>query len=340
MLLLVVLDAALVYLVVLDPTATFALSLTLVALVYLPMRDWLARRVLRTSHRQPLMFHRVIDVALTPVVRNANMAWRTLLQDAFAPLHMEQVESTTIPAIDGNGVALLLPGMGPITPLRLEHADGGRKLFSPADLRLAREFCTMLGHALASRDAYERGVAEERSRVARDIHDNIGAQLLSALHSMELEHKDTMIRETISDLRGIINNAAGDDLCLDEALAELRLEASQRLTLSGIELDWQGNALDIPSAPTPQVVHGVRSILREGLSNVIRHSGATRVVVAACCRDGRLTLSIADNGHGLDDRAVRGNGLGNMQTRATALKGTLATLDNEPGLRLLLEVPL
>src|SRR5690606_30427819 len=164
-------------------------SLSLVALLYLPLRDWLSRRLLRKSVRRPLLFRRVIDVALTPLPAEANAAWCALLQDAFAPLEMCPGEPVGEPRIEREGIALSLPGNGAILPLRLEHPDGGRKLFNPGALRLAREACNMLGHALASRDAYERGAAEERTRVARDIHDNIGAQLLSALHSEGTQRK-------------------------------------------------------------------------------------------------------------------------------------------------------
>lgn len=338
--LLLLLDAALAWSLVLDRTAAFAASLSLVALLYLPLRDWLARRVLRKSKRQPLLFHRVIDVALAPLATEANATWRALLQDAFAPLGMGVGEPVPEAEIGAEGVVLSLPGNGPIAPLHLEHADGGRKLFTPGDLRVARELCTMLGHALSSRDAYERGAAEERARVTRDIHDNIGAQLLSALHSGEPERKNALIRETITDIRGIINNAAGGHQCLDEALAELRLEASQRLALSGIELAWQMDPLDAGAVRGPQLIHGLRSILREGLSNAIRHSGATRVTITASCRNDRLALAIADNGKGLDAAATLGNGLANMRTRAIALKGSLAMTDNAPGLRLLVEVPI
>lgn len=337
--LLLLLDAALAWSLVLDRTAAFAVSISLVALLYLPLRDWLSRRFGGKATPQPMLFHRVIDVALTPLAPEANAAWRGLLQDAFAPLRIDVGHAVATPRIGGEGAVLWLPGNGAIAPLRLEHADGGRKLFSPGDLGAATEMCAMLGHALSSRDAHEHGAAEERARVARDIHDNIGAQLLSALHSTEPERKNALIRETITDVRSIINNAGSGHERLDEALAELRLEASQRLALSGIELAWQVETLDAVSALGQPLVHGLRSILREGLSNAIRHSGATRVTVTATCHDGHLELAIADNGTGLQRAVAPGNGLANMRTRATALKGSLAITDNAPGLRLLVQVP-
>lgn len=340
--LLVLVDAALIYIVALDRIPAFGLSLFLIALFYLPLRDWLSRLFLgQAEDADNHLFRRVIDVALAPSGEEQNAAWRALLRDAFDPL---RIGPNTAPAgaarIVDEGVGLAIPAVGALKSLRLDHARQGRKLFSPRDLRLAEEICAMLDHACASRNAYERGATEERARVARDMHDNIGAQLLSALHSKAPDRKDALIRETITDIRDIVNNAAHGDLSLDDALAELRLEASQRLELAGIELDWTSEAAEAASPISPHFVHALRSILREAVSNVIRHSGASRVAVSAACAQGRLMLSVADNGRGLDETAAQGNGLANMRSRAAALKGALAFSDNAPGLRLTVDAPL
>lgn len=71
----------------------------------------------------------------------------------------------TRPALLDNGMALALPGAAPLPAMRLEYAEGGRKLFSHRDLELAGELTAMLASAQESRASYERGVAQERERI-------------------------------------------------------------------------------------------------------------------------------------------------------------------------------
>src|SRR5690606_3440360 len=134
---------------------------------------------------------------------------------------------------------LLIPPAGPLPALTLRFADGGRRLFSQSDLDRATELTELMQHALDSRDAHERGARQERSRIARDLHDNIGAQLLRTLHSADAQRKDAIVSETLTDLRDIIANAHGNGIRLDEVLAELRFETDERLNAVGVGLQWQ-----------------------------------------------------------------------------------------------------
>ena len=85
----------------------------------------------------------------------------------------------------------------------------------------------------------------------------------------------------------------------------------------------------ISAEQTDQLLH----ITREALSNVARHSGASRAVVTLAADDGTLSLVIGDNGRGFDMAATRGDGhhgLANLQSRAEALGGSFE-VSSEPG---------
>src|SRR5690606_38954075 len=86
--LLVLFDALLISFVAMDRPAAFALSLLVVALIYLPCRDWLARRLMpRWEIDREELFGRIVDVALSKdSVRESH--WRQVLQDVFRPLHI------------------------------------------------------------------------------------------------------------------------------------------------------------------------------------------------------------------------------------------------------------
>lgn len=344
--LLLALDSVLVFAIAMDRAPALSIALLVTVLLYLPLRELLGRRLLARDENRESLFRGVMDVALTAPGEDQGARWQTLLRTVFDPLRIApSTERPAAPAIRDDGIALLIPAIAPLPPLALAHARGGRRLFSSRDAARAAELCAMLRHAVESRTAYEKGVAEERARIARDMHDNIGAQLLSALHSPAADRKDTKIRETLSDLRSIINNAAAPGLPLEQALAEIRHETAERLAAANLDLDWRVIDGDASAELPATVVHALRSILRETVSNTLRHAQARRVSILVEPTATTLAFTIADDGVGLPaerpaSAARSGNGLGNIRARLAALGGTLEIADNHPGLRFVMRLPL
>lgn len=192
----------------------------------------------------------------------------------------------------------------------------------------------MLDHAIRSRQAREEGVAEERARISRDMHDNIGAKMLSALHSTGEARKNALIRDALTDFRIIINNAFGATRPLDETLAELRIETAERLEDAGIVLEWE-TADDHYTAMPPAIAQTLCSIVREAVSNVIRHAGATVVSITIACRSGHVSVDVSDDGRGIENGDDgKGNGLASIRTRISALGGSFEIGQADPGTRL------
>ncbi|WP_339748706.1 ATP-binding protein [uncultured Maricaulis sp.] len=341
-LILVALDAALVGLLSLRPGPAIGISLLVVGFLYLPLRDAVARRfVPQPGLSEQELFHAVVDLAFQTSLRERAGQWRQLVTRLFDPLDCHGTdEAVAEPAIREDGIELVLPPIGDISALSLRYPWAGRALFGPSHVKTAQRLVQMMAHADASRDAYDRGVTEERTRIARDMHDNIGAQLLGALHSRDDDRKNSMIRETLTDLRDIINDASGGTRSLDETLADLRLETAERLASVGIALEWVNEAGDLAGLP-PQAGHALRSLLREAASNVLKHSGASVMRVEIRYDGNRAELVIEDDGSGFDpaDR-TGGNGLANMQGRLAGLDGRLEILPSAAGTRLAASFPL
>jgi signal transduction histidine kinase len=341
-LMLIALDFLFLFVLHLSSEVSLALALLICGVLWLPLRGliWSRLFVRREPQSRSARFRQVTDVALAPPGADRQARWQALLADVFGPLEVATRSADGAVAIDREGLALLIPGADGLAGLRLAYADGGRRLFGPRDIELAGELLDMLAVVAESRKSYERGVATERGRIARDIHDNIGAQLMTALHSPAAERKDMVIRETLQDLRGIINDSAAEAATWPEALADLRQETAERLHAAGLDLDWQvDESLSFPlDAPT---LHTLRSILREAVSNTLRHADATAMHIRVTERDGKLALDIRDDGKGLEEGPPEGgNGLANMRARVEALSGRFAIMGDGPGLRLGIVIPL
>ncbi|MDZ4375147.1 MAG: ATP-binding protein [Phenylobacterium sp.] len=309
----------LVFLAGLHLSAEISLSLALLicGLVWLPARGWIAERVLR---RRPTddraLFEGVVQIGLTASPDEQASRWADVLKSRFDPLDLEPAAPVATPRLEADGLALVTPAIEGLPSMRMAYAHGGRSLFSPADVAQTRALADMLSFVADSRRAYERGVIGERKRIAGDIHDNLGATLLSALHSRDGDRKDRYIRETLADLRSIVTEPTGGEAGLAETLAGSRKEMSERLAARAIELIWPLDTL--PQAELDsKVAQSLRAMLREITNNILKHAGAATVRVSLQAGDGALTLSVEDDGVGFDPEVVaRGAGLGGLDERA------------------------
>lgn len=337
----ILLDLALIAFLPIGQSQALSVSLLIVALAYLPMRDLVWRRFMPSRSREESdLFAGILDAALQPSSVQRAEDWSTLLREHFLPLEIEETSDNGPTArLDAEGLSLYVPPVRDAHALILRYPNNGQTLFSPRDVSTTQHLVRMMQQAGENRDAYDRGVSEERTRIARDIHDNIGAQLMRALHSARPDRKDTMIRETLADLRDVINNAQSQTLPLDDVLADLRAETADRLEPHEIDLRWILEA-DMEDSLPPAMVHALRSFIREAASNAIKHSDASELSVQIQVIPANITLQIRDNGKGFTvDSVTLGHGLGNMKARIEGLGGTFSLDTNASGVQLTATLP-
>lgn len=200
-----------------------------------------------------------------------------------------------------------------------------------------------LESSFAEREALAREsvAAAERERIYADLHDDIGARLLSLIHASPSAAQADIARTILQDLRDVVSRSRGAPGTLLEALQEIRNEAEQRLALSGGALDWQQSAeLPDPQLDQGQALHLLR-IVREALSNALRHGAAHRVRIRVAHSADQLVLDVTDDGPGVQASPPEGRGSDNMRQRAAELHGSLAWDAGTPGgTKVLLRLPL
>jgi len=199
------------------------------------------------------------------------------------------------------------------------------------------------------RELKRQAIIEERKQFSRDLHDLLGLSLSAitlkgelvdrlvlarpAQAKEELAELLVMSRRALADVRTI---AAGyRELSLDDecrAAAEVLSAAGTRVTLarSGIG--------DLP----PRVATALVTVLREGVTNVVRHSTASWCAFSVSTEDGKAWLEIVNDGAGgaADGGVDSGAGLCNLRDRVEVLKGTLTAEVGPDGThRLLVAIP-
>jgi len=188
----------------------------------------------------------------------------------------------------------------------------------------------------------EQAMLEERERIYQDLHDDVGAKLLTLVYRAQTPNNAELARSALQDLRDVVSCAGVEKIALMDAMANFRVECEQRLSDVGIMLIWS----DTMSSGTLQLTQpqalNLGRILREAVSNIIRHAHAGQVVISLQCTADLIVLQIADDGIGIGEKEPRshGRGLANIRKRAAMLGAEVVFEDNYPqGLKLQIKLP-
>jgi two-component system sensor histidine kinase UhpB len=189
----------------------------------------------------------------------------------------------------------------------------------------------------------EQVTEKERKRIAADLHDDLGAKLLTIVHTSESERISTLAREALEEMRLSVRGLTGKPVRLADALADWRAETVLRLGQANIECDWKGPAEEIEHLLPARAYVQTTRILREAVSNIIKHSGASHCKFRSSVGERDFGLLIQDNGKGipmeLDGKLDRGHGMSSMKHRAKQLQGQ-CLVESGPGYGTVIRVTL
>ena len=347
LLLLLAADALLIVLLQLQPTTSLGLSLLAVGFAYLPLRTRLWERLVeRRSVERHELFEAVVDISFTPSPAERSRLWRALLMRLFEPVDLATVEDARSGvAIQRDGLDLAVPAVADTQALMLRYGWSGQRLFGTRDAKLAEQLVRMMRYSESSRSEFERGRTEERQRIARDLHDDVGARLLSGLHKSETGDVQRVLRDAIADIRSIVGGLSAERLPLSQVLAALRHETADRLDMAGIELTWRAEGEAGTEIPLDYPVYrSLISLHRELVTNVIRHAGARTVEISLAVAENALTMQVRDDGAGLpaaaDDAAQNGHGLRGIRRRIAELGGIFEIAPSPRGTCIRVSLPL
>lgn len=193
---------------------------------------------------------------------------------------------------------------------------------------------------------FGRAVADERARVARDIHDGLAQYLFAISAQVSMLESGAALDEVLPRLKRAATSAQQEArfavLALSSAGGSARFDAALKRYVEVLTAD---GVLDVEVDVDPQVRLApdeqieVFRIVQEGLGNARRHARAAHVRVSVAHRLGRRVVVVVDDGVGFDETMPSGQGIANMRMRAEAIDGQL-TLRSEAGRGTAIEVVL
>lgn len=192
----------------------------------------------------------------------------------------------------------------------------------------------------------DRALERERTRIAQDLHDTMGAKLCRISFMSEHIRRNQAIpgelqeqmgsmsadsREVLRSLDEIVWAVNPEKDTLEHLVSYVAQYAEEYFRRTGIGCELQIPA-ELPARPiTSQMRHHLFLVVHEALTNILKHSQASRVQLKITCSDSDLGVVISDNGIGFDQAAGGadsasaaagfGNGLGNMRQRITEMGG-------------------
>jgi len=182
-----------------------------------------------------------------------------------------------------------------------------------------------------------RAQDEERSRIARDLHDDIGQRIsLMAAELEQLQEDPAQAGRRAEELRKKARELSRDVQALSHELHSAKLEylgvgtamrswCREFSERQKMEVEFKSH--DMPSALPREISMCLFRVLQEGLHNAAKHSGVRRMEVQLWGETGEVQLIVGDSGKGFDlEAALRGTGLGltSMQERVRLVGGTIA----------------
>jgi signal transduction histidine kinase len=199
---------------------------------------------------------------------------------------------------------------------------------------------------------------EERRRVARELHDGLGQDLAAAkmmLDALILHDANRAVEDGIVETAEIIDRTiqqvrSVSHLLHPPLLDEVGLLSALQWYLDGItkrsniETSLDVNPPEFPRL-TAELETAVFRIVQEAMTNVYRHSGARRAHVTLYCVDGHITVTVKDDGKGLQEPSVEmkpggiGIGIGGMSQRAKELGGQFTLANANPGTLVTVMIP-
>ncbi|NED98530.1 GAF domain-containing protein [Phytoactinopolyspora alkaliphila] len=260
------------------------------------------------------------------------------------------IESSPLLARMPGGPAVLIP-LGSTQYARgvlILSKPRGSAPFSPSVITMLEAFASQAAVVLeladARKEAERHGLVDDRERIARDLHDVVVQRLFASAMTLTavirlIDRGDVAerVQRTVDDLDATIRQIRSTIFALqpvrDETDTTLRgkllsivQSASEQLGFAPA-LEMEG-LLD--TTVSDDLAADVTAVLQESLSNVVRHSRASRVDVGVVVMDNELVLRVADNGVGLVQNGRR-SGLANLAERAERRGGSFDVGPGEQG---------
>lgn len=229
--------------------------------------------------------------------------------------------------LEDNGLTLRIPDVLGTGSLQLIGKSGGRQLFSTNDTSVADSFVHLVRNMVdASKQEFEK-LQQERQRIVRDLHDDVGGRLLSMIYNASDENKADDARDALGALKEsliVIEDTQAVEFSV--AWKQICLDAVARIEQAGFEVQCT-TELESERIFSAREYINFKRIVQEIVSNAIKYGDGNVVKLSVNVTiDGKVELSCSNiSGAQGDENFSSNRGLANIQKRLEEIGGLMNT---------------
>lgn len=332
-------DLFLISVLAVSSEMSLAVSLAIVGWAYFPVRQWLWQLLFnRRSKGLENWLKEALPKLLAAGDSVNDTELKLALEAVFKPLSSSITSQSLVNRISSDGSAIWVPLPKTSQVAQLEHADNGRRIFNRSDIETADLIVSLYTLITDIATAKQDGAMAERSRIKKDMHDDLGAKLLRLMYRTEGDNR-ALVRDAIKDLRTLIAEPAWAAVDVQVCLEAWRKDFEDRSSERGVAFQW--HAVDIPNKTISGASgHHLALFLTEAVSNALRAEQTNYLNVSVSYVDETLSFDIENNVKGTNLKGQQGQGLSNLEYRAHAIGGECHVDVSDDIWRVRLTVPL
>jgi Signal transduction histidine kinase len=328
-------DVALMTLLQLRGDYVLAMSVIIAGFLYFPLRQWLLDKIIPMERQNLSDFLPALSSNLGNALSKETFEqrWQESLQQRFLPLHIEKLSSTvTTTNLSDNGLHLDVPSLGKQHAWRLTGKQRAARLFNKTDVKHTESLLTVARMASNASETRQQAILEERRRIMHDLHDSVGAKLLTLSHKLpDATHRED-VRQALITLRETVRlSQQASPTKLVDNIADWRAEIAGRAEAAAVRLRWRQDERLNACQLCPRRILQVSQILREAVSNALRHAEPETLEVGFALSNNKLHLIVTNDGKiSPPERWQAGTGVNGIRHRVAALGGEVGFYGSDP----------
>jgi len=298
-----VIDIVLVGLLHTSRVYSLGFSVIVAGFLYFPLRQWLLGKLMPLDSQSVQDFLPTFSALMGSAVSREEFGqrWQEALRIRFQPLHITlQPHALPDATLAENGLHLDVPNLYGDASLRLTGKQQGMRLFGRADIKTVTSLLAIARIASNASDTRQQAVLAERTRIMHDLHDTVGAKLLTLSHTLPTPRHRQAAQESLQTLRDIINlTLHKTPFLLGEYLADWRAETVERAEAVGVQLHWQIDPTLERLELRPGQVMELLLFVRDTTTRLLQLPAVTQFDMQCERGESQLTLSVRvrDNPH-------------------------------------------
>lgn len=321
-------DLSLIYLFNLNPINSLSIAVLITIWCYFPLRHWLWSSTAQPHHSHveeffPLLTQSYIS---SSSIQHFEDSWSDILDTIYQPLSIKHnttpVESVSLA---DHGLSIILPALNNKQHLTLSGMEKGGKLFSKHDVHFLELALDYARNCISWKAHKEEGANQERERITRDLHDDVGALLLTLIHKAESPENALLAKDALNGVRNTIHSLRNDSYMLFNAiLANWREEIKQRTDAAKVSLIWKIDDSLKSYYLSPRQRINLDRMIRESITNILKHALPQCISIYITETNHKIQLIIIDDGDSPEPSTWQANtGLYNLNNRASEINASL-----------------